>query len=134
MRACDEGSWLCVKRLAAGGRSLYVISSGGSSKDTSCAISARVFTWKDPVRLITIYAGYDVYIAFPASVSPDSLSQGGLQFGDTIDNLVHVQVCGKFALYNLQDLAALIVWAVWRESASAGVYVVSHSSITMSGL
>ena len=41
--------------LAVGGRCLKVSSSGGSSvNETSCEISARVLTWKVPVRLMTM--------------------------------------------------------------------------------
>ena len=41
--------------LAVGDSCLEVSSSGGSSaKETSLEISARVFTWKVPVRLMTM--------------------------------------------------------------------------------
>ena len=44
-----------VMLLAVGGSCLKVSSSGGSSaNETSWEISARVFTWKVPVRLMTM--------------------------------------------------------------------------------
>ncbi len=53
-------SWACTCRaiairLAVFGSCLKVSSSGGSSlKETSWAISAKVLTWKMPVRLMTM--------------------------------------------------------------------------------
>ena len=44
-----------VVLLAVGGSCLKVSSSGGSFvNETSCEISARFFTWKAPVRLMTM--------------------------------------------------------------------------------
>ena len=44
-----------VSLLAVGGSCLKVSSSGGSSaNETSWAISAKVFMWKVPVRLMTM--------------------------------------------------------------------------------
>ena len=41
--------------LAVGGSCLNVCSSGGSCvNETSCEISASVWTWKAPVRLMTM--------------------------------------------------------------------------------
>ncbi len=57
---CESPSCACTCRVmaicCAGLVScLYVsVSSGSSSKDTSCAISARVFTLNVPVLLVTI--------------------------------------------------------------------------------
>ena len=56
----DSHSWACTCRVmaiccAGLGSCLYVIASGGSSsRDTSCAISAKVLTLKVPVLLITM--------------------------------------------------------------------------------
>ena len=56
----ESHSWACTCRViaiccAGLGSCLYVSAYGGSSsKDTSCAISARVFTLKVPVLLMTI--------------------------------------------------------------------------------
>ncbi len=57
---CDSYSCACMCRAIAMccaglGSCLYVSASGGSSsKETSCAISARVLTWNVPVLLMTI--------------------------------------------------------------------------------
>ena len=57
---CDSHSCACMCRVmaiccAVLGNCLYVSASGGSSsKETSCAISARVLTLKVPVLLMTI--------------------------------------------------------------------------------
>ena len=57
---CDSHSCACMCRAIAMccaglGSCLYVSASGGSSsKETSCAISARVFTLDVPVLLMTI--------------------------------------------------------------------------------
>ncbi len=57
---CESHSWACTCRViaifcAGLGSCLYVSASGGSSsKDTSCAISARVFTLNVPVLLMTM--------------------------------------------------------------------------------
>ena len=51
--ACTWSAILII--LAVGGSCLKVSSSGGSSaNETSWAISAKVFTWKVPVRLMTM--------------------------------------------------------------------------------
>ena len=56
----ESHSWACTCRViaiccAGLGSCLYVNTSGGSSsKDTSCAISARVLTLKVPIPLMTI--------------------------------------------------------------------------------
>ncbi len=56
----DSHSCACTRSaivilLAVGGRCLKVSSSGGSSvNETSWEIFARVFTWKVPVRLMTM--------------------------------------------------------------------------------
>ena len=57
---CESHSCACMCRVmaiccAGLGNYLYFSASGGSSsKETSCAISARVLTWKVPVLLMTI--------------------------------------------------------------------------------
>ncbi len=57
---CESHSWACTCRVVAIccaglGSCLYAIASGGSSsKDTSCTISTRVFTFYVPVLLMTI--------------------------------------------------------------------------------
>ncbi len=57
---CESHSWACACRVittfcACLGSCLYVSASGGSSsKDTSCAISASVFTLNVHVLLMTI--------------------------------------------------------------------------------
>ena len=58
------GPLLCVVRVL--GSCLYVsVSGGSSSKETSCAISARVFTLNVPVLLMTIGIIFMSYYSVP---------------------------------------------------------------------
>jgi len=90
------------------GSCLKVSSYGGSSlKETSWAISARVLTWKVPVRLMTIGIIL-TYVRFQGAVGLECQSERFIDVIDVVDDCMYVVINGAFVFgYLTLSLAML---------------------------